>query len=150
MIKNKKKLGFSMLELVVVMLIMGALTSIAISKMSGSDTGAIKTSMKSDLRNTIRGINACYTETLNFKLCVPNTNPVEFDTPDTERKLGNSIYIGITTEGNSIKITTSDENKDYFGVSCFNKDLGGYISFNNSNEDTISDFNIGGHPTLTP
>lgn len=60
--KINKKSGFSMLELVVVMLIMGTLFSIRISKMSSSDIGAIKTSVKSDIRNAISVINACYAD----------------------------------------------------------------------------------------
>lgn len=65
----KLKSGFSMLELVVVMLIMGTLAGIAISKMSGSDKGAIKASMKSDARSAIASINACYADKLSYQLC---------------------------------------------------------------------------------
>lgn len=70
MTKLNKKSGFSMLELVVVMLIMGTLRGIAISKMGGSDTGAIKASVKSDIRGAIAMINSCYSDTLDFTACV--------------------------------------------------------------------------------
>lgn len=69
MTKLNKKSGFSMLELVVVMLIMGTLAGIAISKMGGSDTGAIKASIKTDMRNAIATVNACYADTLDYKKC---------------------------------------------------------------------------------
>ncbi len=107
--------------------------------------------MKSDLRNTIRGLNSCYSQTFDYNICVPKSNPVEFNTVESDRKLGDSIYIGITTEGNSIKITTSSTDKKYFGVSCLNNNIKGYIFFNNSNVLAISDFVNGvSHPTLSP
>lgn len=67
---QNKKSGFSMLELVVVMLIMGTLRGIAISKMGGSDLGAIKASVKSDMRGAIAQINSCYADTLDYTACV--------------------------------------------------------------------------------
>lgn len=72
--KINKKSGFSMLELVVVMLIMGTLRGIRISKMGGSDVGAKKASMKSDLRGAIARINACYADKLNYSSCTLAAN----------------------------------------------------------------------------
>ena len=66
---QNKKSGFSMLELVVVMLIMGTLAGIRISKMGGSDTGAIKASVKSDIRGVIASVNACYADKLDYREC---------------------------------------------------------------------------------
>lgn len=66
---QNKKSGFSMLELVVVMLIMGTLAGIRISKMGGSDVGAIKASVKSDIRGVIASINACYADKLSYASC---------------------------------------------------------------------------------
>lgn len=152
-----KKSGFSMLELIVVMLIMGALAGIAISKMSGSDTGAIKTSIKSDLRNTIRGMNSCYMDELDFNQCLPTANQsgrtstIYYRTTPRERTLGNSIYVGITTNGNSIKITTSATNSKFFAVSRLNLSINGYFDYNNSTDSSISLFTTGGtHPVATP
>ena len=69
MTKMNKKSGFSMLELVVVMLIMGTLAGIAISKMGGSDIGAIKASVKADIRGAIARVNACYADKLDYTVC---------------------------------------------------------------------------------
>ena len=69
MTKMNKKSGFSMLELVVVMLIMGTLAGIAISKMGGSDIGAIKASVKADTRGAIARVNACYADKLDYTIC---------------------------------------------------------------------------------
>ncbi|MFY4841534.1 type IV pilin protein [Aliarcobacter butzleri] len=66
---QNKKSGFSMLELVVVMLIMGTLAGIRISKMGGSDVGAIKASVKSDIRGVIASINSCYADKLDYRNC---------------------------------------------------------------------------------
>ncbi len=67
---QNKKSCFSMLELVVVMLIMGTLAGIRISKMGGSDVGAIKASVKTDMRGAIAVINSCYADTLDYTACV--------------------------------------------------------------------------------
>lgn len=97
--KNKKS-GFSMLELVVVMLIMGTLAGIAISKMSGSDTGAIKASMKSDMRSAIATINACYADTLNYQLCSGENTILTLTDADGGTNLATARYSINLSPGN--------------------------------------------------
>ena len=96
-----KKSGFSMLELVVVMLIMGTLAGIAISKMGGSDIGAIKAGMKSDMKNAITTINACYADELNYTKCVSNV----INLVRGENSLSNANYKITITTGNIGSIT---------------------------------------------
>ena len=100
---QNKKSGFSMLELVVVMLIMGTLAGIRISKMGGSDVGAIKASVKSDMRGAIAAINACYADTLNYASCLGDAG---LDlTIGAETALSKSNYKIALTSGNSGKIS---------------------------------------------
>lgn len=92
-----KKSGFSILELVVVMLIMGTLFSIRISKMSASNTGAIKATVKSDMSNAITVINACFRDELNYQKCVSS----EINLKRGENSLTNTNYKIRLTEGNT-------------------------------------------------
>jgi len=91
-----KRSGFSMLELVVVMLIMGTLAGIAISKMGGSDTGAIKASMRSDIRGAIATINACYRDKLNYDSCTLAKDGTVTGTGLTSIDSGNIYKIGVS------------------------------------------------------
>ncbi len=130
-IQNKKS-GFSMLELVVVMLIMGTLAGIAISKMGGSDTGAIKASVKSDLRGAIAAVNACYADKLDYQLC------------DTTAELSPAP---VSSTGNTLTITASTAKSDFPNLSIVNATLttisaaADTLSYDADTSTSIGDFN---------
>ena len=58
--RRKKEGGFTLVELIVVMLILGVLIAIAIPKLAGSTEGAQVASMESDARNAITAENNYY------------------------------------------------------------------------------------------
>ncbi|WP_151944027.1 type IV pilin protein [Aliarcobacter butzleri] len=99
---QNKKSGFSMLELVVVMLIMGTLAGIRISKMGGSDVGAIKASVKTDMRGAIAVINSCYADTLDYTACVGRDITLASGAETTLTKTNYKISL---SNGNSGTIT---------------------------------------------
>ncbi len=59
--KNMRK-GFTLVELVIVMVILGALAAFAIPKMTNSKDGAIFASMKSDARTAMQKAQATFAE----------------------------------------------------------------------------------------
>lgn len=64
--KMKMRKGFTLVELIIVMVILGALTAIAIPKMGGSTDGARLASIKSDMRMAIAKANEQYSKDLDY------------------------------------------------------------------------------------
>ena len=136
--KINKKSGFSILELVVVMLIMGTLFSIRISKMSASDTGAIKATVKSDMRNAITVINACFRDELDYQKCVSSNITLKRG----ENSLTNTTYKIRLTEGNTGTISIPTRSNSFPKILITNSKLPSNknkIIFDDS-MTTISDF----------
>lgn len=63
---SKKRKGFTLVELIIVMVILGALAAIAIPKMGGSTEGAELASIKSDMRMAIAEANMYYSKELTY------------------------------------------------------------------------------------
>lgn len=71
------KKGFSMIELLFVMVILAALTAIAIPNISGGERAAAITSMHSDMKNIINLVNRQFIETQSYgKITKVNGSPV--------------------------------------------------------------------------
>ena len=136
--KINKKAGFTILELVVVMLIMGTLFSIRISKMSASDTGAIKATVKSDMRNAITVINSCFRDELDYKKCVGSN----IDLKSGENSLTNTNYKIRLTEGNTGTISIPTRSNTFPKIVITNSKLPSNNSKLIFQDDmtTVSDF----------
>ena len=121
---QNKKSGFSMLELVVVMLIMGTLAGIRISKMGGSDTGAIKASMKSDLRGAIASVNACYADKLDYKECdkFKITGTDDGTQPTATTANPNLKPAPSASKGNTIEIADDGDKNEFPTITVTNTD----------------------------
>lgn len=57
---STKRKAFTLMELIIVIVIIGALTAIAVGKLAGSDKGAQIAAMKSDVKQAVSLMNAEY------------------------------------------------------------------------------------------
>lgn len=97
---KKMKKGFTLVELIIVMVILGALAAIAIPKMGGSTDGALLASVKSDLRTATVKANEFYSKNLTYT-----------DASATALGLvpspGNSITVTPTNSGASFTVSVT-------------------------------------------
>jgi len=66
--------GFTLIELLVVILIIGILAAIALPNFIGQRGRAQDTSAKTNARNAVSMVEACYTDTQDYSKCTSPTN----------------------------------------------------------------------------
>ena len=97
---KKMKKGFTLVELIIVMVILGALAAIAIPKMSGSTDGAVIASVKSDLRTAIAKANEQYSKNLTYgNAVISNSTLGIIPSPDNSivvTGVGDSFTVAVT------------------------------------------------------
>jgi len=103
--EKSRKRAFSLIELLFVMIILAALSGIAIPLMQSSEQAAIKSSMTSDLRNMVSLSQIDFIETHDYSTAAGTFIDTNNDGRAEELMNGKNINI---SEGNKITIVNKD------------------------------------------
>ena len=128
--KNGKRKGFTLVELIFVVIFLGILAAIAIPKISGSADAAILASMKSDaekavnaenlhysINNTYTDFNVAGTDTEGTVDTIPNTN-IKISASPGNSVQANAQTCGDGTDGFTISVTNQKSGKTVSYDSC--------------------------------
>jgi prepilin-type N-terminal cleavage/methylation domain-containing protein len=136
---KKIRQGFSMIELLFVMVIMAALAAIAIPNLSSGTNSAIMVSMKEDTRNVISQLRSEYISNNNDYTTILTADETHYKDEDgdgiADQALESGTYIRIS-DGNDIRINYIDKDNFFIWTTnpahepkavYYNSELGGKI-----------------------
>ena len=144
------KKGFSMIELLFVMVILAALTAIAIPSMSSGTESAALTSMKSDMNNIITLLQSKYVDKQDYALVVPTNFENKVANDKTGLYVSGDLKIPIT-RGNAVSIYSTGgigsctAAGQGFSIVISNPNVPKFVTFNSCTDGKIimQDINSG-------
>jgi type IV pilus assembly protein PilA len=108
---NSEQKGFTLIELLVVILIIGILAAIALPAFLGQRSKAQDADAKSNARNMVSQVEACYADTQDYTQCTASDGTVLAD--GTKTGLPATVTVGSTAINDYVITAPSKTGKNF-------------------------------------